>query len=964
MRPLRPSKKMDIKFVAGAIAATALICGLSLYSDAHKKNTLEISNLPDTSDPNYSKLVINEIVTGNSGIWVNKDNIATDFVELYNSTDHSINLEGYGLSDRMDKLKWVFPNVTIDANSYLTVSLGGYETDGLVANFKLGSKGGETLILTNGRRKIIDAVDTLALEKDTSMIRDDNGNWHISSYVTPGYENSQKGLEEYISSISETDISQEIVINEFLTKNKGNYLNECQNSDGFIELMNVSDHSVNLAEYCLSDDLYVPYRKQLDNVVLSPNEICTLNLGEGDVLHQDYTGFKLSTESGNVVLSKNGRIVQNIEYSNLKSGKAYSLIEGRYQITSLVSPGYPNDADGIAAFQKEYLANKNDLIINEVMNQNNRYLVQNGNNYYDWIELYNNSDHDIYLGDYCLSTDINHLDKYHLPDVTISRGSMIVLMCSGEEILSNQSYDHTNFKLGDSEGIYLSRNNELVDTMYIADVPYGFSYGRNNSHGYFYIPEPTPNGPNHDGYRCISLTPEFSVAGGVYNGISRIELELIGPGMIRYTVDGTEPTNSSELYNGPIVLDKTTVIKAKCYQEDMKASPSVTETYIINENHTIPVMSVSLDPDEFRYLNANPWVEGLEYQAYAELYEEDGHFSIPCSISLFGGNARGQVKKNYCIRFDSEWGASELHYPVFDQNDNSVYDALVLRAGSTDWNVAMIRDIVGTSLVGEYTDVEVQAYKPVIVYFNGNYWGIFNLREKVNGNFIVEHKNVSRESVNIFRIDYEVETGSRSAYDNLRSYCRSHDLTNPEYYQYVADRFNLTDLADYWIAEGYFTNNDLLNVRMYSSSEYDEGKYHYIFYDLDYAWYRSFANWYTEYIGHAGGMTNHNYENDIVYALLKNSDFRKLWLDRLEYNLNNTFRTETVINRIDEIVDYYMPEMERDRTRWNVTMEDWLTEVEKLRQYARDRMPVYLRTTKSYFNLSESEMQERFGELY
>ncbi|MBQ4253912.1 MAG: CotH kinase family protein, partial [Erysipelotrichaceae bacterium] len=116
--------------------------------------------------------------------------------------------------------------------------------------------------------------------------------------------------------------------------------------------------------------------------------------------------------------------------------------------------------------------------------------------------------------------------------------------------------------------------------------------------------------------------------------------------------------------------------------------------------------------------------------------------------------------------------------------------------------------------------------------------------------------------------------------------------------------------------------------------------------------------------GRPGGMTDHYYENDLTVALFKSKQFRELWLERLAYNLKNVWSKENVLNRIDEIVALYRPEIERDRKRFGLTVSGWEREVDLLRDWVKKRQYYYLRDTKNYFGLSEARMKELFGDLW
>ena len=126
----------------------------------------------------------------------------------------------------------------------------------------------------------------------------------------------------------------------------------------------------------------------------------------------------------------------------------------------MLTGGFENNNDGNLEFAKKYQKNKNELIINEVMSSNYSYLPQNSYNFYDWVELKNNSDKDINLSDYYITTSLNNTEMYQLEDKVLKPGEYYILMASGDENLSNNSYKHANFKISSTESLYLIKDNK------------------------------------------------------------------------------------------------------------------------------------------------------------------------------------------------------------------------------------------------------------------------------------------------------------------------------------------------------------------------------------------------------------------------------------------------------------------------------------------------------------------------
>ena len=963
---VKQTEKFDGLFVTLTIlVVVAAIVASTLFGGA---SSIPVNNLPDDDDNNINKLVISEIMSSNGGVWVNEDNEVCDYLEIYNGTSKTVKLDGYGLSDRTDTVKWVFTDTTLQPGEYVVVGLTGRLQSGHNAPFRLSSKGGETIVLVNPSSKVIDAVETVALGKNQAMMRDRDGNWFVSDYGTPGFPNNENGLNSYYASLKSAEAG-ELVINEFLNRNKANFLIDGQ-QEGFIEFRNVSDHNVDLGEYTIGKETTNPYLSNLESRILTPGEVCCIFTGKGE----GALGFRFESENGNVILSKKGRIVDEIRYENLSSGVALCRNEdGTYTRTNIVSPGYPNTVSGIESFQEKYLSNPDGLMISEVMPSNHSYLVQNGNNYYDWIELRNNSGKTVNLSEYCLGKNDDNLQLYQLPDVELARGDYIVIMASGDTRLTNNSYYHANFKISGTDTLYLSKDNIICDCISIDNVPYEYSYGRGSRNGFIYMETPTPNRANSSGNRLVADTPLIETA-GIYDSAATVSIS--GQGTIRYTTDGSFPTSSSAVYNGPFTVASTTVVKARSYMEGAVTSTSSTASFIVNENHTLPVMSVSMDPEDFSYLNYNANTRGLELQASAQLFENGEElFCTPCSIACFGGNSRNDEKKSYALRFDSDWGAGDLICHLFDNRDNSVYDAIVLRSGSNDLSKTIFRDILCTSAADNYVDV--QAYKSCVLYINGRYWGIYNIREKINKTFIADHYNVDKDKTNIVHCSGLVEAGT-DGITEIFNWVHNHDMSIDANMEYLGTLVDIDNVIDYWIFMMYYANRDVANIRYFSHPDVDGGRWKYILYDVDYGLRYTDYNYFANYVVNPYGMTgwvDNTYDNVIPRKLFDNAKFCEKWLERLNYLLHNELSKASFTERLNGIVDSYAPEIARDRERWYgsylafdfgipITYSSYLNEVQKVRDFVNNRQYYVLAYTKSWFGLSDARMKQIFGDLW
>ena len=944
------------KFFAIVLGIVIISIVFSLFASKSTRME-EVEELPDNANVLTNKIIINEIQSSNGGTYADSNGNTYDWIELYNGSSKDKDLSGYSLSDKNNQIKWAFPEGTIiNAKGYLIVFLSGTKESGLYANFKLKASGGEVLALRNRNKKIIDAIETVSVSKNQVMARMEDGKFVVSNTPTPGYENSKKGYEEFISSYEYSE-DKVLSITEILPNNKGYFKNYLGDYSGYVEITNVSNNPVNLKGYTLSNSLSTPYKWALPDVVLGKNEVLLIYTSNKNLYDEEYhANFKLNNTDGVVVLSNKNKIIEKVEYNGLINGLAYIKDKDVFYESNMISPGYLNDSNGISEFQKKYYVKNDGLVINEVMNSNYSYLAQNGNNYYDWIELYNNSKETINLKDYYLTTTTNNPKKYKLPDVELKPDSYYILMASGDTNLSNNSYKHTNFKLSDNEGLFLYKNNKVIDSMFISNIPVGNSYGRSSNSGLYYFSSPTPGKVNGSGNMQISYTPLFNKEAGVYNNVENLELVINCPGKLYYSTDGSYP---SKTYSSPLNLKSTTVIKALCSESGKANSKIVTNSYIINENHTLPVLSISISPSDYSSILSHAWTTGYEKSAYAELFEEGNSFSIPAGLKLFGGSARSERKKSYAITFKKKYGKGSLNYQVFDNRDNSVYDTLVIRSGSQDNNKAIIRDILGTSLVDGKINVDVQAYKSVILYINGKYYGVYFIREKVDENFIAAHYNVDGTKSDIIRIDGGVIYGSRTKYNKLISYINSHDLSKKEYYDEISKMIDIDSVIDYWVAEAYVTNNDIINCKMFTNPDVNDGKWKYIFYDLDYALYNYFVNYYS-FSTKSSGMGSRGIPTTILRNLMKNSEFKKKYTERVAFQLKEVWNQERIMEKYNEILNELEPEMDRDLARWGRTRSEWNYELGRLKTYIEKRESYMKSQTKSFFNLSNSEYKELF----
>lgn len=902
-------------------------------------------------------VVISEIMSGSGYAIIDGDGHQSDWVELWNYGSKTVTLDGSFLSDDPDdRTKWLIESLTLEPDQRVVIRCaGGTATEG-EADFAL-SRSGCTVILTGSMGNTISMVEVPELGKDCSWALQDDEVYTETTLATPGFENSQAGYDAWLSAVGYE--TPEIIISEVMTANRSTITNQAGRLCDWVELYNPGSSAVVLEGVYLSDDPSDRMKWQIPTMTLEAGAR-TVICCSGNNAPAGEADFSLSRAGFTLLLSGVvGNIIDEVEVPRMAEDRTWALqSNGIFEESAYPSPGFENTEDGCLAFRATQSPGSG-LIISEVMPSNCMYMMQADGEYYDWVELKNTSSDTITLSDYALSDDPDTPGKFRLPQVELEPGQRIVIICSGYSDLTDDDYTHAPFTLSREESwVYLSRidDNSCTDYIRIYDVPYQHSVGRvDGENGTFYFTTPTPGTENGSGVAFISETPSVETPDGVYNGVQNVTVTLNGEGPLYYTTDGSVPTKNSAKYTMPILLDSTTVIRVVSIEDGKLPSDVVTAAYIINENHTLPVISITADPDEMFGSSGiyTQYYQDKEIQCNLKLFEDGEGFSIDCGVKLYGHTGLKNPKKSFKVNFRGRYGSDTLNYAVYGEDGPKVYDSLCIRAGQ-DYPLSIFRDELFTSLCREFSDsVLAQRDKFSILYVNGEYFGIYCMKEAFTETFYAENMGGAAQNVEIVQapvgMDHEIY--------QINKYCRTNDRTTDEYYEYLSSIIDMDSLIDWMIMEGYCTNSDVQqNLRYFRSA--DTGyKWQYAFYDLDWTF-----NYHTTF--------RHIFSSDqtwqhmtITKNLIKNPIFRDKFLTRLSYAMETTLSNENVIARIEYYENLLDPEVERERERWGGSYAAWKTRVQELKDFVvKEKHLNYIPDKlKQYIGLTNAEAQKYFS---
>ena len=905
-------------------------------------------------------LLITEILAENASALPNESGIFGDAVELYNSGNEPVYLGEYCLSDSdTARFRYRLPAIMLDPGKYIVIYCDGENYVGQSGQIhaSFGLSRGDVVCLT-GRDGSYTSTPVEFFGADISMVLKDDGTYEAAS-VSLGYPNDENGIASFMESV--LDKEAELVINEVLLSSLDvPYQGIFQD---VIEIINRSDKTVSTAGWYLSDGSD-PYAYKLPVQDLAPGECLLVPCSRAE------TGFALSQRDVASLLSPRMKWASKVICAGGETGRSIQRIgengEELYT-TGRVSLGYENTAAGTSAYEKDCLPKG--LIISELMSANLSYIKGPYGRTCDWVELYNNSDATINLADYGISTDSSDLGKYTLPDKTLGPGKYTVILLSERVDAVKSGYSHLLFNLSSAgETLFISKDGVVVDYAVSPELSADMSYGRAaDGSGFAVMASPTPGSANGNGTSEISATPTSETAQGTYE--KNVTVTLSGEGAVYYTTDCTTPTQASTRYTGPITLTETTVIRAVSYESGKLPSKSLDMTFVVNEGISLPVVSLVTEPDNlwdhytgiyvkgpnasstFPYVGANFW-QNWEKEATVSLYEKDGTgFSVPCGLSIFGAYSRARDLKGFSCGFRDAYGMGTLNYPLFGEENLTSFESFILRASGQDDTKSRMRDVLMTSLVAEYTNVAVQKYRPVVLFLNGEFWGVYYIREKAQENYVAGNYNVTRSEV--------VMTGAdgidKKEYVHLVDYAKTHDLSVKEHYDYVCSLMDIDNYMDYIIAEIYVGNTDNGNIRYFMTPT---TKWTWILYDTDYGFADANYDSVKDHLNPEGTGAGNAFSTKLINALLKSPTFKEAFLRRIAWQIDNIWTKENVHNRIDELEGLIGADMVRDCEKWGRTYQNWQNHVQTLRDFVVYRNKQLPKFVQNYFGLSTAQMQE------
>ncbi len=608
------------------------------------------------------------------------------------------------------------------------------------------------------------------------------------------------------------------------------------------------------------------------------------------------------------------------------------------------------------------------VVINEILASNNGINTDpDYNEYADWVELFNNGKDTVDLSGYFLTDNLDDPTKFTFPVGTkIAPNAQIMIWCDG-----NDSGLHTSFKLsadGEELGLFDSKQT-LLDSVTFGPQYIDISFGRTvDGSSFRYFKEPTPNEANTTkGYIGKANQPMILTQGGFYTSSVDVEITNDLGGEVRYTTDGTEPTETSALYESPINLTKTTVVRARIFDGEKMPGNVMTASYFIDDafkGHDLPIVSIATDPRNFWDSTIGIYTQDFkpewEIPVNIEMFENNGSdrakFNSPAGVKINGLAAWQLPQKMLGVYFKKKHGESKLETKLFHDDNRSSFKNFSLRASGTDWCNTLIRDGLGQQACRKAgVGFGLMAFRPSVVYVNGEFLGIHNIREKVDADYIAQHYGLASSEFDMIENWNSIENGSLDSWIDL-IYLYTKDLSVEENYAAVEEKIDIENFTDFAITEIYSLNRSLDHNLMAWKPKHD-GKWNWILMDLDRGFFLNSWVPMSYFV---------NQEHWPLQNLLANDNYKKYFAQRMADRLFASFNPDDMVAQtyqhkadIDPLIDKHLERWKGTTSDWGNAIADratWENEIEKIVEYLRACPAMLLNELHWHYNVNVSKM--------
>lgn len=501
---------------------------------------------------------------------------------------------------------------------------------------------------------------------------------------------------------------------------------------------------------------------------------------------------------------------------------------------------------------------------------------------------------------------------------------------------------HTNFSIAqDGEKVFLYDPSQNLESSLFVNVQ-----NLDNSCGSFpdassnvvLFDQPTPDATNNSStpYTNYLTAPVFSTGSGIYGSTVNVTITHNNSinAQVYYTIDGSEPTTASTLYTGvPIPVFYSQVLRARVFEAGFLASPTTSASYLMGISHVTPILSLTTAPENLTGPTGifDNWMFDWQKAAYADYFDENQQlvFSQNTGMQIDGGwgGSRSHPQHSFRLELDNgTLGDGSVNAQLIPNRPNRTkYSNLYFRNGSNQWLQFPYKDAFLQEALSGTTQNAYSAMRPVSVYINGSYFGLYEMREKIDEEFFKEYDDSDKDSTDILSVSAwngyvlrSVHGAPADTFVNRYELFNALDPTDPGYWNEADQYFDLTYYTDYIISESWVGNTDWPgnNIKIYRSNKTDfRYRFCTIDYDLSLAPY-GWENCYFDHIDYMLGQSADNMFINVWLQSIQNNRYHDYFINRFADVMNTEYLPERLLPLEDSYFNQWVVEMQNEYMRW------------------------------------------------
>jgi hypothetical protein len=455
---------------------------------------------------------------------------------------------------------------------------------------------------------------------------------------------------------------------------------------------------------------------------------------------------------------------------------------------------------------------------------------------------------------------------------------------------------------------------------------------------------------------------------------------------------------------------KITLVRAIAVKPGTLASATAAGTYIVlpevAQNYPYAVVSVSANEDELFDYDRGIMVAGVDFDSWraenptsraggsspgnyrragdeAEVHGRVTFFETPqqnrrialdqdAGIRMHGWWGRSYPNKSLRLYARARYGDSEFRHPLFENRPHSSYKRFMLRNSGQDYAYTMLRDAYLQSLV-RHMQFDTQSYRPVTLFLNGEYWGLYNLRERYDKHFLERVYGVDPDNIDLMEGYLVTKEGDNVHYFNMLQYIEQHDMANSEHFEHASTLMDMENFRDYNIAQIFIRNMDWpgsnIDYWRVRTEQYEpnrpyghDGRWRWMLYDTDAAFglydpLNTASHNTLAFATVAGGedWPNPDWATFLLRNMLLNDGFRKDFINRFADQLNTAFAPEHSLSLLQQMADAIEPLMPAHIDRWQRPWNFgfWQQEISNMAVFAEQRPGFVWSHIQNHFDLAE-----------